>query len=302
MLYVLTQPKNKTHMTMKNMLAAATLMAALTATAQAPQYVIIQNPEIDLKELKVDKEGYYVLFDGTSLNGWRGYCKDHIPGKWNLKDGCLHFNGRGEGEGGDIIFTHQFQNFEFEVEWKVCEGGNSGIFYLGKESATIEPAKDETVQLAQGPVKGTFTVHKDAKLNYQPIYISCPECQVLDNERHPDAKLGATMGIRQSTSLYDMIVAKPQNAKPAGEWNKVKITVKNGKVAHYQNGVKVLSYQLWGDEWEKLLQSSKFSQKNWPLAYTMLKNCGGEGKCGYFGFQDHGDEVWYRNIRVKVLK
>ena len=145
-------------------------------------------------------------------------------------------------------------------------------------------------------------MNKDAKLNYQPIYISCPECQVLDNERHPDAKLGATLGIRQSTSLYDMIVAKPQNAKPAGEWNKVKITVKNGKVTHYQNGVKVLSYQLWGQEWIDLLQSSKFSEKNWPLAFQLLKNCGGDDKKGYFGFQDHGDEVWYRNIRVKVIK
>lgn len=278
------------------------MMAAACAGAQAPQYVILQNPQVELSSLKVDKDGYYVLFDGTSLDGWRGYCKDHVPSKWNIQDGTLHFNGRGEGEGGDIIFTRQFSNFEFEVEWKISEGGNSGIFYLGKESATIEGARDEQVNINQGPISGTVTVRKDAKLNYQPIYISCPECQVLDNERHPDAKLGATLGIRQSTSLYDMIVAKPQNAKPAGEWNKVKIIVKNGKVTHFQNGVKVLSYQLWGEEWDKLLQSSKFSQKNWPLAYEMLKNCGGEGKCGYFGFQDHGDEVWYRNIRVKVLK
>ena len=268
-------------MKFKHLLAATALVAAIGTNAQGVKYVIANNPEISLDEIQKDKEGYYILFDGTSMKGWRGYCKDYIPSKWNIKDGALHFNGRGEGEGGDIIFTHQFKNFIYEVEWKISEGGNSGIFYLAKESATIS---------------------KDGKIQYQPIYVSCPECQVLDNERHPDAKLGATLGIRQSTSLYDMIVAEPQNANPAGEWNKIKIVVKNGNVTHYQNGVKVLSYKLWGKEWIELLQKSKFSEKSWPIAFELLKNCGGEGQKGYFGFQDHGDEVWFRNIRVKVLK
>mgnify|MGYP006330377157 FL=1 len=269
------------YMKFKHLLAATALVAAIGTNAQGVKYVIANNPEISLDEIQKDKEGYYILFDGTSMKGWRGYCKDYIPSKWNIKDGALHFNGRGEGEGGDIIFTHQFKNFIYELEWKISEGGNSGIFYLAKESATIG---------------------QDGKIQYQPIYVSCPECQVLDNERHPDAKLGATLGIRQSTSLYDMIVAKPQNANPAGEWNKIRIVVKNGNVTHYQNGVKVLSYKLWGKEWIDLLQTSKFSEKNWPIAFELLKNCGGEGQKGYFGFQDHGDEVWFRNIRVKVLK
>lgn len=273
--------KEHSHMKLRNLLAATALVAAIGANAQGVKYVINHNPEVDLSTLTTDKDGYYVLFDGKSLDGWRGYQKDYIPSKWNLKDGCLHFNGRGEGEGGDIIFAHQFKNFVFEVEWKISEGGNSGIFYLAQESASVG---------------------QDGKLHAEPIYISCPECQVLDNERHPDAKLGAVLGIRQSSSLYDMIPAKPQNANPAGQWNKVKIVVKNGKVTHYQNGVKVLSYKMWGEEWINLLQSSKFAENKWPIAFELLKNCGGDGHKGYFGFQDHGDEVWYRNIRVKVLK
>ena len=291
-------------MKLRNILAAAALVAAIGTQAEGQKYVILHNPEVDLSTLKVDKEGFYVLFDGSSLNGWRGYCKDYLPSKWENKDGALHFKGRGEGEGGDVIFAHQFKNFIFEVEWKISEGGNSGIFYLGQESATIntDGPKTEEFQSPDGSVNISQTKSNAGKLNYQPIYISCPECQVLDNERHPDAKLGATLGIRQSTSLYDMIVAKPQNANPAGQWNKVRVEVKNGKVTHFQNGVKVLSYQLWGEEWIKLLQSSKFSEKAWPLAFELLKNCGGDGHKGYFGFQDHGDEVWYRNIRVKVLK
>ncbi len=293
-------------MKLRSMLAATALVAAISANAEGQKYLVLQNPEVELSDLKTDKDGYYVLFDGSSLDGWRGYCKDHMPSKWKLEDGSIHFLGnKAQGEGGDIIFAHQFQNFEFEVEWKICEGGNSGIFYLGKETATIRKCegKSETFKSEDGKLEVTANVKCDAEiLNYEPIYISCPECQVLDNERHPDAKLGATLGIRQSTSLYDMIVAKPQNANPAGQWNKVKIVVKNGKVTHYQNNAKVLSYTLWGEEWINLLQSSKFSEKNWPLAFEMLKNCGGEGHKGYFGFQDHGDEVWYRNIRVKVLK
>ena len=97
-----------------------------------------------------------------------------------------------------------------------------------------------------------------------------------------------------------MIIAKPQNANPAGQWNKVKIVAKNGKVTHYQNGVKVLSYTLGDSSWVDLLQTSKFSEKNWPLAFEIMKDCGKDA--GYFGMQDHGDGVWYRNIRVKVLK
>lgn len=290
-------------MKLRNILAATAMVAALGTQAQT-QYVVLQNPQVDLSTLKVDKDGFYVLFDGTSLDGWRGYCKDHIPSKWNVKDGCLHFDGRtSNGEGGDIIFAHQFKNFEFEIEWKICEGGNSGIFYLGQESATIRKGVEKKEEFKSQDGKMTVTANftsNDECLNYEPIYISCPECQVLDNERHPDAKLGAELGIRQSTSLYDMIKAEPQNANPAGEWNKVKIVHKNGKVTHYQNGVKVLSYTLANQAWIDLVQTSKFAEKNWPVAFQIMKECGKNP--GYFGMQDHGDEVWYRNIRVKELK
>ena len=267
-------------MKLRNLLAATALVAAIGANAQGVKYVINHNPEVDLSTLTTDKDGFYVLFDGKSLDGWRGYQKDYIPSKWNLKDGCLHFNGRGEGEGGDIIFAHQFKNFVFEVEWKISEGGNSGIFYLAQESASVG---------------------QDGKLHAEPIYISCPECQVLDNENHPDAKLGVD-GNRKSTSLYDMIPAKPQNAKPFGEWNSVKIVCQNGHVEHWQNGVKVLQYELWTPEWTNMLQDSKFSEKKWPVAFDLLNNCGGERHEGYIGMQDHGDTVWFKNIRVKELK
>lgn len=248
-----------------------------------PAYTVLENEQVDLANFPKDEDGYYVIFDGKTFNGWRGYGKDHVPSKWAIEDGCIKFNGTGggeaqEGDGGDIIFAHKFKNFEFELEWKVAKGANSGIFYLAQEVQT----------------------EKDGEKRMEPIYISAPECQVLDNENHPDAKLGKD-GNRMSTSLYDMIPAKPQNSKPYGEWNKVKILVYQGTVVHYQNDENVLEYHLWTQKWNDMLQASKFSEEAWPLAYELLNNCGGPNHEGYIGFQDHGDVVWFRNIRIKVL-
>ena len=257
--------------------------AAEPADNGKPVYTIADGPNIDLSQVPQDKDGYYVLFDGKTFNGWRGYGKDRVPSKWTIEDGCIKFNGTGggeaqQGDGGDIIFAHKFKNFEFEVEWKVSKGANSGIFYLAQE----------------------VTTEKDGETRFEPIYISCPEYQVLDNENHPDAKLGKD-GNRMSASLYDMIPAKPQNSKPFGEWNKAKILVYQGTVVHYQNDENVLEYHLWTPKWTDMLQASKFSEEAWPLAFELLNNCGGENHEGYIGFQDHGDVVWFRNIRLKVL-
>ena len=108
-------------------------------------------------------------------------------------------------------------------------------------------------------------------------------------------------GNRKSASLYDMIPAVPQNAKPFGEWNKAKIMVYKGTVVHGQNGQNVVEYHLWTPQWTEMLENSKFSSEKWPLAFELLNNCGGAQREGYIGFQDHGDDVWFRNIRIKVL-
>lgn len=273
-------------------LAAAAAMFAVAScgnngkTADSGlEYTVVEAQQADLADFPVDEEGYYVIFDGESFKGWRGYGKDHVPTKWTIEDGAIKFNGTGggeaqEGDGGDIIFAHKFKNFIFEFDWKVEKAANSGVFYLAQEVTT----KDENGQE-----------------RYEPIYISCPEYQILDNENHPDSFLGID-GNRKSASLYDMIPAKPQNAKPWGEWNKGKIMVFQGTVVHYQNDENVLEYHLWTPRWTEMLQASKFSQENWPLAFELLNNCGGENHEGYLGFQDHGDVVYYRNIRIKLFE
>lgn len=255
------------------------------ANEGAPEYIRVDKPQVDLASVPVDKDGYYVLFDGVTLNGWRGYGKDNVPSRWTVEDGAIKFSGTGTGEGqtgegGDLIFSRKFKNFILELEWKVSKGGNSGIFYLAQE------------------VK---TVREDGSEKYEPIYISSPEYQVLDNANHPDALLGVD-GNRQSASLYDMIPAKPQNQNPYGEWNKARIMVYKGTVVHGQNDANVVEYHLWTDQWTQMLQASKFSQEKWPLAFELLNNCGGDEHEGYFGLQDHGDDVWYRNIRIKVME
>ncbi len=209
-------------------------------------------------------EGFFLLFDGETFDGWRGYNQETFPEEgWVIEDGLMRVLGEGTGEaggkGGDIIYDRKFQDFHLILEWKVSPGGNSGIFYLGQE------------------------------IEDEPIWKSAPEMQILDNERHIDAQLGAD---RKAGSLYDLIAADQQNTRPAGEWNKAEVMVYRGTVVHRQNGEKVLEYHLGTPDWERLIAESKFSEYEWFGKY----------KPGYIALQDHGDDTWFRNIRIKEFE
>jgi hypothetical protein len=225
--------------------------------------------EVGPNELAQEEKdaGWVLLFDGETSAGWRGVNKMHFPAGWEVVDGTLHCKGSGMGEagsedGGDILYDKEFSNFHLKMEWKIGEGGNSGIFYLGKE------------------------------VEDWPIWKTAPEMQVLDNERHPDAMLGKD-GNRKAGSLYDLIPADPQNTKPSGEWNSVEILVYNGTVVHKQNGETVLEYHLWTDDWNNLVGGSKFPELNPDWANV--------AKSGYIALQDHGDDVWFRDIKIREL-
>jgi len=211
-------------------------------------------------------DGFTPIFDGKTTTGWRGYNKPGFPETgWEIIDGTLHVIGSGEGEagggGGDLIYDKKLSNFELQLEWKISEGGNSGIFILGQE------------------------------IPNEPIYKSSPEMQILDNYKHPDARLGVD-GNRMAGSLYDLIPAVPQNTKPAGEWNQIGILVYQGTVVFSQNGANVVEFHLWTDDWKKMVSNSKFKDWEWFL---------NTAKEGYIGLQDHGNDVWFRNIRLKIL-
>ncbi len=214
---------------------------------------------------KSTESQWITLFDGTSTDGWRGYDSTSFPAHgWVIDGDALKCVGSGEGEaggkGGDIIYDKKFKDFDLTLDWKISEGGNSGIFYLAEE------------------IPG------------EPIWKSAPEYQVLDNERHPDAKLGEN-GNRQAGSLYDLIPANPQNAKPAGEWNTAEIMVYQGTVVHYMNGKKVLEYHIGTPDFIQMIANSKF--KDFPEF--------GKYREGYIGLQDHGNDVWFKNIKIKDL-
>lgn len=222
--------------------------------------VSAQNNKLTEKE---KSEGWKLLFDGNSFDGWRKCNSTDMATNWEISEESMKVK-RGEkagyGQGGDILFgTEKYSDFELSIDWKIEKEGNSGIFFSVVEEAG------------------------------KPIYNAAPEIQVLDNWNASDNKLANHL----AGSLYDMIPALPQNAKPAGEWNTIVIRVEDGKVTHTQNGVKVVEYTLWTPEWYELVAKSKF--KDWPGFKE------GPAKEGYIGLQDHGYDCWFRNIKIRKL-
>ncbi len=213
-------------------------------------------------------EGWELLFDGETSNGWHGYGKDGFPeAGWKVEDGMLTVIGSGKGEaggkGGDIITDEVYENFEFKVDWMVTDSANSGIFILVQEKP-------------------------DAR-----IFYSAPEMQVLDNDGHRDSQIEDQMGRRSHVagSLYDLIPAPLDAFKGANEWNEAYIKKDGDHVIFKLNGVETANFTLWNDEWKEMVENSKFNQ--WDLFGTAKK--------GNLGLQDHGDTVHFRNIKIKVL-
>jgi hypothetical protein len=233
----------------------ASLLFMLPATGQ----------EMNNLSAKDKKEGWVLLFNGKDFTGWRQCNGTAMPKNWIIEDNAMKvFTGEGKNPGsganGDIVYsTKKFKNFELTVDWKVGKMGNSGIFFNVRE------------------VPG------------QPIYYAAPEIQILDNVDATDNKLASHL----AGSLYDMVAADPKTVHPAGEWNTIVIRVKDGKVTHIQNGVKVVEYELWTPAWDALVANSKF--KTFP-GFTE-----GIAKEGYIGLQDHGYPIWFRNIKIREL-
>jgi hypothetical protein len=203
-------------------------------------------------------DGWQLLFDGKSMDQFRGFRKDDVPAAWKIEDGAITLDGEG---GGDLITKDEYKNFELSIDWKISEGGNSGIMYHVSE---------DTV--------------------YHNTYNSGPEMQVLDDERHPDAKKGVN-GNRKAGALYDLIPLSTPAVNPAGEWNTARLVVKDGHVEHWLNGKKVVEYQIGSPEWDSLIEKSKFAP---------MKGFGREEQ-GHIALQDHGHKVWFKNIKIRVL-
>jgi len=204
------------------------------------------------------KGKWETLFDGKNLKNWKGYRKETLPASCKIEDGVMVLTGASE----DIITVKEYGNFELELEWRISEGGNSGIMYH---------------------------VHEDPK--FSTTYTTGPEMQIIDNERHPDAKAGKNNN-RVAGSLYDMIAPSDLTVcKPAGQWNTVRLIINKEKAEHYLNGKKIVEYPTSGPQWDNLVSDSKFKTWEGFAKYSV----------GHIALQDHGDKVWFRNIRIREL-
>lgn len=251
----------------------------LVATAIAV-FLLSSGPAVSARTggAAQNSDGSISLFDGTSLNGWRAYKRPDATGtRWRAENGTLTLPPRDAKETGrarDIITTDTFDLFELSWEWKASPGANSGVKYFVLEDM-------------------------DSAIGH--------EYQIIDDQRHADAKIGAH---RQTAAFYDVLaagtgtftreVAAPavRPIKPAGEWNTSRIRVAPSRVLsggtrvyHYLNNVRVLEYELDSPELRAAIAKSKF------------KNVARFGKLhkGHILLQDHGDQVWYRNIRIQRL-
>jgi hypothetical protein len=216
-----------------------------------------------------EKQGWKLLWDGKTTNGWRGAHKEAFPEKgWLVNSGILQVEAAGGGEsvnGGDIVTEDEYSAFDLQLQFKLTEGANSGIKYFVTENEEVK--------------------------NASAIGL---EYQLLDDEKHPDAKMGRD-GNRTLASLYDLKTSEkqPRFMKPIGEWNQARLVVNpDNKVEHWLNGMKVLEYERGSQEFKDLVAISKY--KDW-------KDFGVAEK-GHILLQDHGNNVFFRSIKIKELK
>ncbi len=230
------------------MLLSGGLISCGSSSERKAEEIVAEHNVLTEAEIE---EGWILMFDGETSDGWRGYNRNDFPEGWVIEEGTMHCTGTG----GDVIYDQKFIDFHLIMDWKISEGGNSGIFFLAQE------------------IEG------------RPIWHTAPEYQLLDNEAYTELNSD-----QYAPSLYDLVPPMVQNTRPAGEWNTAEIVLHNGHLTMYQNGEEVVHVHMDDETWETMVDESKF-----PLELF------GKLEPGYIGVQDHGDEVWFRNIRIKEL-
>jgi hypothetical protein len=245
--------------------AVAVLLPPLVTGAEPvpPATAVTPNTLTDQERA----QGFRLLWDGKTGSGWRGAKSTEFPKEgWAIEDGILtvlETGGRESRAAGDIITTAKFAAFELKLEFRISPGANSGIKYY------VDPELNK----AEGSAIGL-------------------EYQILDDERHPDAKMGRD-GNRTIASLYDLIpAAATKKPRPIGEWNEARIVSRGRRVEHWLNGEKVVEYERGSAEYRKLVAESKY--KVWPAF--------GELPEGHILLQDHGNRVSFRSIKLRELK
>ena len=207
------------------------------------------------------------LSDGNSFSGWHIFKQNAVNESWAIEDGAFTYVGGADGNstGNDLISDREFTSFILSIDWKISEGGNSGIFYGVNENSDFN----------------------------QP-YFTAPEIQVIDNNNYDwSSGVDSKTATRTAGALYDLVGPSKNNAKSFGEWNnyiiEINHNINRGKVS--LNGTNIVNFPLSGEEWDEMIKNSKF--KDWKEF--------GIHKTGRIGLQDHGKKVWYKNIKFKEL-
>ena len=196
-------------------------------------------------------DGWRSLFDGKTTAGWRGFRQARMPDGWQVVDGALTRVARAT----DIVTVDQFGDFELTLEWRLPPNGNSGIFYRVTEDDDV-------------------------------MWHVAPEFQLIDNAYKEPLKPGQLAGAN-----YDLHPPSRDATRPVGSWNEARLLVRGAHVEHWLNGVKVVDYELWTDDWERRVRDSKF--RDYP-SY-------GRARRGHIGLQEHDSRVAFRNIRIRQL-
>jgi hypothetical protein len=249
-----------THMHLGRQLWTGLLMTGALACTPQPQASTTDSPARQSEAPAMNQltpqeraDGWRLLFDGTQPVGWRPYRGQSMPAAWVAENGVLMKRVATD----DVITRDQFGDFELALDWKLSPGGNAGIFYRGTEE-------------------------------YDHIYWSAPEYQLLDDARHPDGSDRLT----SAGAAYSLYPSPAGVVKAGGEWNSTRIIVKGSHVEHWLNGSKLLEYELGSPDWEARVKASKF--KDWPHY--------GRAKVGFIGIQgDHSGELQLRNIRIREI-
>lgn len=219
---------------------------------------------------KEKREGWKLLFDGKTTNGWRGAYADKFPERgWSVQDGTLSIQKSDGSESqsfGDIVTADEYGDFDLMFDFKLTEGANSGVKYFVAEQSPK-------------PKGSAFGL----------------EFQVLDDAKHPDAKMGRD-GNRTVGSLYDLMTAKDKRVNPIGEWNTGRVVSKGTHVEHYLNGKKIVEFERGSEAFRNLVAMSKYKAPEYNANGRF-----GEAPKGHILLQDHGDQVSYRNIKIKSL-
>jgi hypothetical protein len=225
-------------------------LQTLAAAAVLPVAAAERKPNMLTAHEKA--EGWRLLFDGRTANGWRGFRQSGTPPGWQVVDGAL----TRVAPATDIVTIDEFGDFEIALEWRIPPNGNTGLFYRVTEDGDV-------------------------------MWHTAPEYQIIDNAYNKEP----LKPVQLAGANYDLQPPSRDVTRPVGSWNETRVWVRGAHVEHWLNGVKIVDYELWTDEWERRVRDSKF--KDYPR-YARARR-------GRIGLQDHGDRVAFRNIKIREL-